>query len=84
MSKSITVPPDALTPEQVGERLGVTARRVQVLCSQGKLLGAIKIGRDWFIPEAALKSYTPGKVGRPQRENLLRAIREELSKKERD
>jgi len=31
-------------------RLGVTMRRVQILCEQGRIPGAQRIGRTWAIP----------------------------------
>ena len=38
--------------EEMGEKLGLSRRRVQQLCAQGKIPGAVKIGRDWLIPAA--------------------------------
>ena len=38
--------------EEMGEKLGLSRRRVQQLCAQGKIPGAEKIGRDWLIPAA--------------------------------
>lgn len=35
---------------QMAERLGVTARTVQKRAAQGKIPGAVKVGRDWKIP----------------------------------
>ena len=36
--------------EEMGEKLGLSRRRVQQLCAQGRIPGAEKIGRDWLIP----------------------------------
>ena len=30
--------------------LGVCPKRVRVLCSEGRIYGAYKVGRDWLIP----------------------------------
>ena len=36
--------------EEMGKKLGLSSRRVQQLCAQGRIPGAEKIGRDWLIP----------------------------------
>ncbi len=42
---------DYLKIEDVAKNWGVTTRRVQSLCSQGRIDGAIRFGRDWMIPK---------------------------------
>ena len=37
--------------DKAAEKWGVTPRRVQALCSGGKIDGAVRMGREWFIPE---------------------------------
>lgn len=37
--------------KQAAEKWGITPRRVQVLCSSGRIEGAGKLGREWAIPE---------------------------------
>lgn len=44
-----------LTIKQVAEVWEVSTRRVQILCAEGKIEGAIKFGRDWAIPNDAIK-----------------------------
>lgn len=39
-----------MTIQEAAERWGVSARRIQVLCSNGRLDGATKFGRQWAIP----------------------------------
>lgn len=39
-----------ITIQEAAERWGITERRVQVLCSSGRLVGATKFGRQWAIP----------------------------------
>ena len=34
---------------------GISARRLQVLCTEGRIPGAAKLGREWAIPSNALK-----------------------------
>lgn len=42
-----------LTTKEVAEKWGVTVRRVQKMCRDGHIEGAIKFGRDWAVPEDA-------------------------------
>jgi len=44
-----------LTPEEAGEKWGIKTRRVQTLCSDGKINGAVRKGRIWLIPINAPK-----------------------------
>ena len=40
-----------LSTRQTAKRWGISARRIQILCSQDRLQGAIRIGNTWAIPE---------------------------------
>lgn len=40
-----------LSIRQVSEKWGISGRRIQVLCVQGRIPGAAKIGSYWAIPE---------------------------------
>ncbi len=44
---------DYLKIEDVAKKWGLSTRRIQSLCSQGKIEGAIRFGRDWMIPQNA-------------------------------
>ena len=44
---------DMLTTRQAAERRGVAVVTVRRWCQQGKVRGAIRIGRDWMIPATA-------------------------------
>ena len=44
-----------ITPEEAGKKWGIKVRRVQELCSKGKILGATRLGRVWLIPQNAPK-----------------------------
>ena len=44
-----------LSISQTAEKWGISKRRIQVLCSQDRIPGAIKIGSYWAIPEDAEK-----------------------------
>lgn len=41
--------------EEIAEKWGIGVRRVQLLCSEGKIPGAVRFGRDWMIPKDAPK-----------------------------
>lgn len=42
-----------LSISQLSEKWGISARRIQVLCSSGRIEGAIRIGYVWAIPNDA-------------------------------
>lgn len=44
-----------LSIRQAAEKWGITPRRIQILCNQERINGAIKIGYVWAIPENAEK-----------------------------
>ena len=41
--------------KQASEKWGITKRRIQVLCAEGRIEGATKIGSFWVIPSEAVK-----------------------------
>ncbi|WP_347491238.1 helix-turn-helix domain-containing protein [Desulfoscipio sp. XC116] len=46
---------DYMAAREASEKWGVTQRRVQVLCAQGKIPGAVQFGNSWAIPKSAVK-----------------------------
>ncbi len=44
-----------LSIKQTAEKWGISGRRIQILCVQGRIEGAIKIGSYWAIPEDSEK-----------------------------
>jgi len=42
-----------LTAKDLAGKWELSPRRVRVLCSEGRIPGAERIGRIWFIPEDA-------------------------------
>ncbi|MDD2482416.1 MAG: DNA-binding protein [Lutispora sp.] len=46
---------DYITAKEASEKWGITTRRVQVLCAQNKISGAIRFGNTWAIPRQAIK-----------------------------
>ena len=44
-----------LSIKQTSEKWDISVRRIQVLCSEDRIPGAMKIGSYWAIPAAAEK-----------------------------
>lgn len=44
-----------MTIRETADRWGVSPRRVQLLCSEGRIDGAEKVGRIWMIPAGTQK-----------------------------
>ncbi len=40
---------------EASEKWGISVRRINVLCSEGRIEGASKIGNMWVLPENAEK-----------------------------
>lgn len=53
--------------EEIAKEWGLGVRRVQLLCSGGRIEGAVRFGRDWMIPKSAKKPIDARtKMGRAQ------------------
>lgn len=50
-----------LTIKEMAEKWGVTRRRVQTLCSEGRIPGATRFGNEWAIPADTVRP-TDGRV----------------------
>jgi hypothetical protein len=46
---------DWMTPNQAAEKWGISGRRVQALCANGQIEGAVKLGLVWLIPKNVSK-----------------------------
>lgn len=57
--------------KEIAEEWNVTTRRVREMCSEGKITGATKFGRDWMIPSDA-KRPQDGRVTTGQYKNWRR------------
>lgn len=63
----------SITVKEAAKRWGISDRRVRILCSEGKIPGAVQVGRGWKIPDDAVKPLD----GRYKAvENLLEQIDE--------
>lgn len=47
---------DYISCESAAKKMGVSARRIQQMCKQKEIFGAIKDGRNWLIPDNAILS----------------------------
>lgn len=52
-----------ITTHEAADKWGITARRVQLLCAQGRIEGAVKKASVWLIPQDAEKPLD-GRAGR--------------------
>ena len=47
---------DYISCESAAKKMGVSARRIQQMCKQKEIVGVIKDGRNWLIPDNAILS----------------------------
>lgn len=45
---------DYISCESAAKKMGVSTRRIQQMCKQKEIVGAIKDGRNWLIPDNAI------------------------------
>ena len=46
---------ESLSVREVSEKWDLSTRRVQILCANGRIKGATRIGNMWVIPRGAKK-----------------------------
>jgi DNA-binding CsgD family transcriptional regulator len=68
---------DYLKIDEVAAQWGISTRRLQTLCSEGKIKGAARFGRAWMIPKNAQKP----KDGRTRESRLANAADMPMPKK---
>lgn len=61
---------DYLKIDEVAAQWGISSRRLQTLCAQGKIEGATRFGRAWMIPKNAPKP-ADGRTKAAREEKLL-------------
>ena len=54
---------DYISIAEATKKWGITCRRVQVLCAQGRIPGLTKFGKSWAIPKDAEKPIDARKKG---------------------
>ena len=50
-----------MTTKEIAENWGITRRRVQTMCSQGRIPRATRFGHEWAIPSDVVRP-TDGRV----------------------
>ena len=68
-----------LSVTQTAEKWGISQRRIQTLCNEERIEGAVRIGHSWAIPDGALSRLTQeskaesisNKLWRNDKQNLL-------------
>lgn len=66
---------DYWTTAEMAAKWGVSPRRVAVLCGQGRVSGAAKVGKTWLIPETAEKPADRRRRTRTWQQRLAAAER---------
>ena len=59
-----------ISVREAAEKWGISVRRVQTLCSNGRINGAVRFGRSWMIPADAQKPDDPRRERDMSREAL--------------
>lgn len=44
-----------LSTKEISQKWGISSRRIALLCSEGRIAGAQRVGASWGIPESAEK-----------------------------
>lgn len=44
-----------LSTKEIARKWGISSRRVALLCSEGRIAGAQRVGASWGVPESAAK-----------------------------
>lgn len=74
---------DFMTIKQASEKWGICTRRVQTLCTEGRIDGAERLGHQWVIPinsekpkDARIKSgrYIKTKSGNGENEDGKKTV----------
>ena len=46
---------DFISAKEASNKWGISERRIQKLCEEGRILGVFRFGRSWAIPKDAEK-----------------------------
>ena len=52
---------DYISTQEAAKKCGISDRRVQKLCEQGRIEGVVRFSRVWAIPKDAPKPHDPRK-----------------------
>ena len=59
-----------LSIREISYKWGVSERRVNQYCTQGRIPGAERFGHSWAIPENAVKPADPRKINRAEEKKV--------------
>lgn len=54
---------DYITSKEASQKWGITERRIQKLCEEGRIDGVVRFGKVWAIPKSAVKPSDARKNG---------------------
>jgi excisionase family DNA binding protein len=54
---------DLMSVEEAAKKLGYRKSSIGLLCRQGKLEGAFRLGHQWLIPKATIENYDKNPAG---------------------
>lgn len=57
-----------MTASQASKKWGISQRRVQILCAEGRIQGVFKLGEAWAIPANVEKPQDKRKKGGKENE----------------
>jgi len=59
-----------MTANQAAHKWNISQRRVQILCSDGRIPGVFKLGETWAIPIDSVKPEDQRKRGRKENDTV--------------
>ncbi len=59
-----------LSAKEIAQIWGISQRRVSILCAEGRIDGAVRVGKTWVIPEIATKPID-GRTTRYKKEQTM-------------
>lgn len=54
-----------ISAKEAAVKWGISERRVQVLCEQGRIEGVQRLGKSWAIPKSAIKPIDARRKNEP-------------------
>ena len=67
-----------LTTLEMSEKWGISARRIALLCEQGRISGVVKKGKTWLIPEEAEKPADKRKMREKRMLTCIASVIEDI------
>lgn len=67
-----------LSVKEIAAKWGISERRVRVLCSEGRIAGALRQGRAWIIPAEAVKPLDARRADQPSIIDIVATKKQQL------